>query len=648
MFWRDEDSKSIVLVTVPSGAPTQPSLTTGTGFVVGVEKEVSYVVTCSHVVEKCNEKRQLLVMEKRARVVSGLAAHKGIDLALLRVDGRLCDRYLIPAEWVGSQGIVPGWSALGTNDPEQVFRPLSVEIGRETRTLRLGLIESVGEILTPATWVIRVKGDASLNASEADHESARLHPGYSGAPVICPRSGRVVAVVRILDNDPSPQSQGGKSGLAISIKHLRDIWPADMPDPLPSSHPEPPVDDEECRWLAGLFGALPNGVSLWDLRELARREWPEVAATMPRDEDGECFLFWLLSIQIQANGHLPLYDALSLIVLKLAETQAGNDAIDLEVRHRRQRLDVICERLRTRHDLLQSFDHPQQARESQLTRDSVSACVDIELVRDGSASANRYDAHLVHHRGDGIPCEAEVRIPRLRIDPSAPHPGVDLIEAVTGFLNERRIPSDSARLTFRVQRELLCAIIHDWRPDHQGRGLPLGILYPVVVQSKERHDSTLLQTRWRESWQALNARDDRTLGSALHWWRAAPADANEASREAFWYLGAGACLALAYPPHPTREEDFLIHLLWQQGTPVLLWTTVGVDADGLIDAADQEIVRKTPWDRLPELLGERRKVAFRPGAAADPIAPLVLLWDPPTKDEPAGWFGASEIPTTSG
>jgi len=647
MFWRDEDSKSIVLLTVPSGARSEPSLMTGTGFVIGVEKDVSYVVTCSHVVEKCSKERPPRVMGKPARVVSDLSAHKGIDLALLEVDGRLCDHYLAPAEWVGTQGIVPGWSALDVMDPEQVFRPLSVEIGRETRTGRLGRIESAGEFFTPATWVIRVTGDASLNASEADHKSAQLHPGYSGAPVICPRSGCVVAVVRIRDKDSSSQLERGKSGLAISIKHLRDIWPADIQDFLPAHHPEPPVGDEECRWLAGLFGALPTGVALWDLRELARREWPEVAPTMPGDEDGERFLFWLLDIQIQANGHLPLYDALSLIARRLAEVKAGNGAVDLEVRRRQQYLDTIRERLRDRYGVVQSLDHPQQPPESKRTRAQRLACVDIELRRDSGGSANRYEARLVHHQGDDLPCGAEVRLSRLRIDPSAPDPGTDLIEAVTGFLNERRIPSGSARLTFRVPRELLCAIIHDWRPD-QGRGLPLGILYPVVVQSRERHDSIPLQTRWWESWQALDARDNRTLASALQWWRAAPADADAASREAFWYLDQGACLALAYPPDPTRDEDFLIHLLWQQGTPVLLWTTEGVDADALINAADQETVRETPWDRLPELLGERRKAAFRPGAAADPIAPLVLLWDPPPEDEPAGWFGASENPTTSG
>ena len=173
----------------------------GTGFVMRQVRGMTYVLTCAHVVEDVGGADKVKADGVDASVVIS-GKEIGVDLAVLKVDG-LSQRSAFICHVGGETGSpfrTIGWQSFGKDVSGKELnriQPLSGKLG-----------EAAG--LQPRQGGVRVKA-WELRIGEEDS----LQPGYSGSPVIDDEDN-VIAVVS--------HRQGDKSGLAISIEELKNIW----------------------------------------------------------------------------------------------------------------------------------------------------------------------------------------------------------------------------------------------------------------------------------------------------------------------------------------------------------------------------------------------------------------------------------------
>lgn len=186
---------AIVLITDPSERKF------GTGFVIYRESVASYILTCDHVVSDMGEGN--IVVDGLSSELIASGADKGIDLAVLRVEGAL-NKPLFPLRLTGQEGqkiVTVGFQSLGK---EFLIRRLEGSLGRRNRIRR-------SPTISIKVWDLKVVDDYDLER------------GYSGSPVVDPQSGYVVGVT-------SHRREGEKKGLAIAIEALQEIWPNSLPN----------------------------------------------------------------------------------------------------------------------------------------------------------------------------------------------------------------------------------------------------------------------------------------------------------------------------------------------------------------------------------------------------------------------------------
>jgi hypothetical protein len=176
----------------------------GTGFVIYREQQVTYVLTCAHVVRDVGGQENVIADGIPAQVIA-LGENDGFDLAVLEVEG-LSEKQQLSLRASGEKGqrfIVAGHYLQGSNI---LSRKISGQFGDQVR-----LVSKKRNAQTNA-WDLEIKG------------KYRLQPGYSGSPVVDEASGNVlgVAIQRLGD---------GETGLAISIEALTKIW-QEMPSQL--------------------------------------------------------------------------------------------------------------------------------------------------------------------------------------------------------------------------------------------------------------------------------------------------------------------------------------------------------------------------------------------------------------------------------
>lgn len=181
---------SVVLITSSDGKNKR----FGTGFIIRQRTNLAYVLTCDHVLEDVGS--DSVLVEDLPAVVEVRGQSEGIDLAVLRVEALLGK----PVAVLGDEGH-PGneveTAGFQIFDRDHLVRPLQASLGA-----RVGLKSQVGDRID--AWDLQISDDYSLQ------------PGYSGSPVVDERTGSVVGVVS--------HRQGGKTGLAISVKMLERIW----------------------------------------------------------------------------------------------------------------------------------------------------------------------------------------------------------------------------------------------------------------------------------------------------------------------------------------------------------------------------------------------------------------------------------------
>ena len=166
----------------------------GTGFVVRKERNYSYIITCSHVVE--DTPKTLLVDSVKAKIIYQ-GSKDGLDLAILKAQIDKEPLSLMESECHEFE--IHGFKNFEKNN--YILEPINCILDTKVE-------------LRPEPQKIILAWKLDIDKSDT------IVGGYSGSPLICKKSGKVVAVVS--------NRKGGKEGFAISIAHLKDIW-SDIP-----------------------------------------------------------------------------------------------------------------------------------------------------------------------------------------------------------------------------------------------------------------------------------------------------------------------------------------------------------------------------------------------------------------------------------
>lgn len=161
----------------------------GTGFVVDKDHKGIFVATCGHVVNDCGE--TILIEGKKPSILKN-SYSEGLDLAILYVEN--IDKEPLPI--IDDKSVqtvqVIGYSKL-LNDPKR---------------------ESITNIKIKTGIEITKKSDLKIDAIKL-YPTEPISRGYSGSPVICQTSNKVIGVVNI--------EVGDNTNYAISSKHLLEI-----------------------------------------------------------------------------------------------------------------------------------------------------------------------------------------------------------------------------------------------------------------------------------------------------------------------------------------------------------------------------------------------------------------------------------------
>jgi serine/threonine-protein kinase len=176
--------KSLLLIT------NSENQSFGTGFVIYKERNYSYILTCSHVVE--DVPKSLKVDSVDAKIVYK-GSSDGLDLAIIKAQIDKPSLQLMESSC--DEFEISGFKSFRNND--HILEPINC-----TLDTKIEFRPQSGE--TVNGW--------KLNIDESDI----IVGGYSGSPLICKESGKVVAVVS--------NRQGGRDGFAISIENLKTIW----------------------------------------------------------------------------------------------------------------------------------------------------------------------------------------------------------------------------------------------------------------------------------------------------------------------------------------------------------------------------------------------------------------------------------------
>lgn len=172
----------------------------GTGFVIyrDIENNFSYVLTCAHVIEEILS--SILIDNTIQATVVAIGSSKKLDLAVLKIE--IIDRE--PLLLLDSSYLVEGYcdrfKINGFKDftrNNQIYKPIG---GRLNESIEIR--PQSGEHISG--WEVTIDQDDQLVS------------GYSGSPLICEKSGKVIAIVS--------HNQGKGRGYAIAIENLKTIW----------------------------------------------------------------------------------------------------------------------------------------------------------------------------------------------------------------------------------------------------------------------------------------------------------------------------------------------------------------------------------------------------------------------------------------
>jgi hypothetical protein len=170
----------------------------GTGFVVYKNGNLSYLVTCAHVVESCKE-NSLLVQGKVATLVA-IGSKDEIDLAVISVKDLECQPLNLATI--------------------NVYEDMKFQVkGFKKHLNQNHKFESLDGVIKKTSQLIGDEKEIDIYELSLYSEDS-IEKGYSGSAIYSVESGYVFAVAISRYTD--------KHADAISIKYLREIW-SEMP-----------------------------------------------------------------------------------------------------------------------------------------------------------------------------------------------------------------------------------------------------------------------------------------------------------------------------------------------------------------------------------------------------------------------------------
>lgn len=188
----------------------------------------------------------------------------------------------------------------------------------------------------------------------------------------------------------------------------------------------------------------------------------------------------------------------------------------------------------------------------------------------------------------------------------------------------------SAALEFVLPRALLNLPVHHWHKEQDsGDPRPLCLVYPIVVRSLERMQSSHWHRVWHQRWQILTNNPSEARVHFAH-----PADTAEPHRmdavlsDLRYVLMV---LSAAPPLQPQPGTDELTAAL-RSGLPALLWHTEV--SPGVLQETVTWFIEGDGLGSLPGWAQALRQAAFRESTTlgdVDMIRGLVVLWDDPDR-----------------
>lgn len=183
----------------------------GTGFVIHKTEVATYIVTCTHVIDDVGGPDELKADQLPASVVDS-DLETGFDLAVIKIDRPLDTPVFLMGDKTSQNQAVTiiGCHLIGK---QRVIQPIDGHL------IKQGEVESTKLKSRSTCWHLQI------------NSGYPLQPGYSGAPMIDPTTGRVLGIVNL-------RKGTGGSGLAISAEAIARIWSEMPPQLLPPPEPK--------------------------------------------------------------------------------------------------------------------------------------------------------------------------------------------------------------------------------------------------------------------------------------------------------------------------------------------------------------------------------------------------------------------------
>lgn len=567
----DDPRKSVVLITEPEGKQF------GTGFSIWCETDASWILTCAHVVS--NMSKGVLVNHTVAEVLP--SRDPTVDLAVLRVPGIVIPPLRLSL--IGGEAKVcdiPGWTDFegGLKKRESLHATLGNQVDFSDSGRRC--IEA---------WALTIQGDTALDG------------GYSGSPVMESQTRIVFAVTS------HKEGEEGERGYAISLVHLREIWP-EMPPDLLGAPPATSrlLSSEQRQFLENQFRLL--SITPGQLREWCHQAMPPNAPhEIPAAAGRLDLLEWLSDKGQLAGGQVPLLTVLATVLRKTDEPEA------------RSRLAHCIQRIANHFGVVV----PSEPESIDINIESTPVLM-LEIWFTAPGKRCNVQGWL-SHSAERVHNILPVREGESALDLENDEDLTRLVEDVRTLLVQRGVNDQALVVEFVLPNELLSQAVEQWTDLY---GDPLGTCWPVVVRSRERLRELSFQLGWETGWRAAWRGEPKRFPKGFWWmegheepWR----------RQARGKVESGACVALGFVPDlraPPRHNA-VAHLL-RTGASIALWPRRDEELARFRAELDSTLA-DNGLGQLPQIVRDMRRNLWEQQRESSPCYHLALLWDDPTR-----------------
>ncbi|MDT4328926.1 trypsin-like peptidase domain-containing protein [Methylomonas sp. MV1] len=560
----------------------------GTGFVFLTDGCEAWIITCSHVVRDVGGGGNVRINDPRfvddTPEILACADEQQADLAVLKA--KLVSGCSIPAFKLGLVGQkdlpcrIIGFTNLTTE--YRRAEPLNANTGY----FMVLQGKKLGAPRIPA-WKLWLD-DRSL-----------LQGGYSGSPVLCPRTRLVFAVA-------SHNEFKGERGYAISLVNLGKIWP-ELPENLIASSERWPGQSATTNLLTEILtSSFINGDNLRNtILDAIPRESRHI---FPSDEAPLIQLQWLIDrphlLLVALNALTTQPDAPELLNSLPDTIEAISSYFSLDSSINRQKFQNTG-----------SEESPVLLVEIWPAASPVNRCnVQVRLFQSGGIDEGQCvyvregDQALWLHDRDQI---------------------TDFVTHLREIIVKSRVDENRLVVEFALPFDLLSHNVDQW-VDRIGD--PLGSYLPVVVRSRERLHAGDLQQGWHKHWDVFHKRFNDKFPEPL-WWME-----KDAQRQIRGKLGTGVCVALNDTPDLVSDEcRNLLFRLTYSGASAVLWAR---QKEGIADLRGEieTFLTGKPLGQLPRLLRDLRCNLWEQQREGSICFHITLLWDDPNHGLPPRQF----------